>query len=98
MSEKKSKDLDKIEGLKAETQEQTPETPDPFERVEVFIPRGGERGDPNLTVGLNGVNYVIPRGKKSMVPRCVAEEIQRSEKAKDKYDATSAELLEKAKQ
>lgn len=98
MSEKKSNDQDKIEEQKTEAQEQETATPDPFERVEVFIPRGGERGDPNLTVGLNGVNYVIPRGKKSMVPRCVAEEIMRSEKAKDRYDATSAELLGKAKQ
>ena len=50
-------------------------------RVEVFIPRGSDREDPNLFVGINGVNYLLPRGKKSMVPAEVAAEIKRSEKA-----------------
>ena len=53
-------------------------------RVEVFIPRGGERADPNLFVGINGVNYLLPRGKKSMVPPAVAEEIARSDRAADR--------------
>ena len=47
------------------------------ERIEVFIPRGGDRADPNLFVGINGVNYLLPRGKKSLVPAAVAEEIAR---------------------
>ena len=47
-------------------------------RVEIFIPRGADREDPNLFVGINGVNYLLPRGKKSMVPAAVAREIQRS--------------------
>ena len=50
-------------------------------RIEVFIPRGGDRADPNLFVGINGVNYLLPRGKKSMVPLAVAGEIARGEKA-----------------
>ena len=50
-------------------------------RVEVFIPRGADRADPNLFVGINGINYLLPRGKKSMVPPAVAGEIARSEKA-----------------
>ena len=53
-------------------------------RVEVFIPRGGERADPNLFVGINGVNYLLPRGKKSLVPAAVAEEIARSDRAAEK--------------
>lgn len=52
-------------------------------RVEIFIPRGSDREDPNLFVAVNGVNYLLPRGKKSMVPEHVAREIQRSEKAAD---------------
>ena len=28
-------------------------------RVEVFIPRGSDREDPNLFVGINGVNYLL---------------------------------------
>ena len=53
-------------------------------RVEVTIPRGSEREDPNLFVGINGVNYLLPRGKKSMVPAAVAEEIARSDRAADR--------------
>lgn len=50
-------------------------------RVEIFIPRGADREDPNLFVGINGVNYLLPRGKKSMVPLAVAAEIERSGRA-----------------
>ena len=57
-------------------------------RVEVSIPRGSDREDPNLFVGLNGVNYLLPRGKKSIVPTAVAAEIERSERARDALDAT----------
>ena len=53
-------------------------------RIEVFIPRGGDRADPNLFVGINGVNYLLPRGKKSMVPAAVAAEIERADLASDK--------------
>ena len=57
-------------------------------RVEVFIPRGGDRADPNLFVGINGVNYLLPRGKKSMVPEAVAAEINRSDRAADRLYAS----------
>ena len=57
-------------------------------RVEVSVPRGADRGDPNLFVGLNGVNYLLPRGRKSDVPPEVAAEIARSERARDALDAT----------
>ena len=53
-------------------------------RIEVFIPRGGDRADPNFFVGINGVNYLLPRGKKSMVPAAVAAEIERADRASDK--------------
>ena len=54
-------------------------------RVEVFIPRGADREDPNLFVGINGVNYLLPRGKKSMVPQAVAAEIARGELAAERF-------------
>ena len=54
-------------------------------RIEVFIPRGADREDPNLFVGINGVNYLLPRGKKSMVPAAVAAEIERSGRAADLF-------------
>ena len=47
------------------------------ERVEIFIPRASDREDPNLFAAVNGVNYLLPRGKKSCVPKSVADEIQR---------------------
>ena len=52
-------------------------------RVEIAIPRGSDREDPNFFVAVNGVNYLLPRGKKSMVPEFVAKEIFRSERAAD---------------
>ena len=54
-------------------------------RVEVFIPRGADREDPNLFVGINGVNYLLPRGKKSLVPKAVADEIVRSDLAAERF-------------
>jgi hypothetical protein len=54
-------------------------------RIEVFIPRGADREDPNLFVGINGVNYLLPRGKKSLVPQAVADEIKRGELAADRF-------------
>ena len=61
-------------------------------RVEVFIPRGSDREDPNLFVGINGMSYLLPKGKKSMVPPEVAGEIARSERARDALDATMDSL------
>ena len=54
-------------------------------RIEVFIPRGADREDPNFFVGINGVNYLLPRGKKSMVPAAVAAEIARSDRASERF-------------
>ena len=54
-------------------------------RVEVFIPRGADREDPNFFVGINGVNYLLPRGKKSKVPAAVAAEIKRADLAADRF-------------
>ena len=66
--------------------------PETGERVEVQIPRGPERGDPNLCVGINGVSYLLPRGRSSRVPAAVAEEIARSERARDALDETMDRL------
>lgn len=56
------------------------------ERVEVFIPRGYANEEPNLFVGVNGVNYLLPRGKKSLVPQAVARELERARKAQEALD------------
>lgn len=60
--------------------------PDPWERVPLFVPRTeSSKDDPNVLIGLNAVNYLIPRGVTSMVPRCVAEEYMRSQEANGKF-------------
>ena len=61
-------------------------------RIEVSVPRGAEREDPNLFVGINGMSYLLPKGKKSQVPPEVAWEIERSESARDALDATMDSL------
>ena len=61
--------------------------------VEVFIPRNTANQDPNYFVGVNGVSYILPRGKKSRVPVCVAEELARSERARDERDAARSALV-----
>ena len=65
-------------------------------KVELFVPKGAANDEPNLVIGINGVNYVLPRGKKSMVPPFVKAEYDRSVKAQEKYDSTVDELLEAA--
>ena len=62
-------------------QEPTPQETKP-KRVKIFVPRAASnREDPNLFVGINGVNYLIPKGKTSEVPDFVAEEIKRADGA-----------------
>ena len=65
------------------------------DRVEVNIPRGGDREDPNLFVAVNGVNYLLPRGKKSRVPKAVADEIARAERARESLYETVDALLKR---
>lgn len=57
------------------------------ERVDIHIPRGSANDDPNLFVSVNGVNYLLPKGKTSSVPVCVAAEIRRSWEAQEMLDA-----------
>lgn len=65
-------------------------------RVELSVPKGAANDEPNLVIGINGVNYVLPRGKKSMVPDFVKAEYDRSVAAQERFDATSDALLEEA--
>lgn len=66
---------------------------DKDKRVEIFIPKGYAGEEPNLLVGINGVNYLLPRGKKSLVPAAVAAEVERSRKAQTILDQRVDELL-----
>lgn len=61
------------------------------DRISVTIPRGPERGDPNYFVGINGKNYLLPKGKMSDVPPEVAEEVARATEAENlMYDRKDA--------
>ena len=53
------------------------------EKVEVFIPRGQANEDQNFFVSVNGKNYILPKGQKSVVPKYVADEINRSFEAQE---------------
>lgn len=66
-------------------------------RVEVFIPKGYANDDPNLFVSVNGVNYLLPKGKKSLVPAHVAAEIERSKRAEAVRDEKIDQMLEASK-
>lgn len=68
-----------------------------LKRVEVFIPRGAAHEEANFFVGVNGTSYLLPRGKKSMVPAEVAAEIKRALSAQDTRDENIEQLLEAAK-
>lgn len=48
------------------------------ERVRIFVPRDNSNEDQNLFIGVNGVNYILPRGQYSEVPKFVADEYNRS--------------------
>ena len=67
------------------------------DRVEVFIPKGYANDEPNLFVSVNGVNYLLPKGKKSLVPPHIAAEIERSKKAAEKQDENIDKMLEASK-
>ena len=67
------------------------------ERVEVYIPKGYANDDPNFFVSVNGVNYLLPRGKKSMVPPHIKDEIERSFKAQEIMDEHIDNMVEASK-
>ena len=56
------------------------------DRVDIFVPKGYANDEPNLMIAVNGVNYVLPRGKTSKVPKHIAEEFYRSQKAQEAMD------------
>lgn len=67
------------------------------DRVEVFVPKGYANDDPNFFVSVNGVNYLLPKGKKSLVPPHVAAEVERSKRAEAALDETVEQMLEASK-
>ena len=68
------------------------------DRVEIFVPRVSGNTDPNLIIVLNGKNYVLPKGQKSIVPKAVADEYERSKRAQYKVDNAIFDMVEQARQ
>lgn len=68
------------------------------EKVEVFIPRGQANEDPNFFVSVNGVNYILPKGKRSRVPKHIAYEINRSFAAQEALDEKVQQMIEASKE
>lgn len=66
------------------------------ERVEIMVPRGAANDEPNLFISVNGVNYLLPKGKRSYVPKAVAEEYYRSVAAQEALDEKVQEMLDAA--
>lgn len=66
------------------------------ERVKVTIQRARKGEDPNYFVGVNGVNYLIPKGETVEVPPEVAYEIERAQSAEDYMYDQADELKSKA--
>lgn len=82
-----------LEALKAQAEKdaaakaelEAPNVPDE-ERVDIFVPKGYANDEPNLMIAVNGVNYLLPKGKTSKVPKHIAEEFYRAQKAQEALD------------
>ena len=68
----------------------TAEIPEGYE--EVMVPKADANEDKDLFVGINGKNWVMPRGKKVIVPDYVARAIEQSEAAKEILEETKGTL------
>ena len=71
--------------------------PSADKRVEIFVPKGYANDEPNLLISVNGVNYLLPKGKSSKVPQFIAEEFYRAQKAQEALDKRVDEMLEASK-
>ena len=78
------------------TAEATAEAPQET-KEQIFVPKGYANDEPNQLICINGVNYVLPRGKTSTVPKHVADEFRRSQKAQESLDKRVDEMLEASK-
>ena len=61
--------------------------------VTLYVPKGYVSDDPNVFISINGKNYLLPRGKKSSVPKYVADEYHRSLRAAEARDEQIEKLL-----
>lgn len=66
-------------------------------RVKVTLPRAKGSEAKELWVAVNGVEYLIPKGKQVEIPDFVAEEIQRADAAAAFQDEEKDRMLEAGK-
>ena len=92
-----------LEAMKAEKEAQATEKTEPEapsvpveERVDLFVEKGYANDEPNLLIAVNGVNYLLPKGKTSKVPKFVADEYYRSRKAQQHLDEQVDKMLAEA--
>lgn len=76
----------------AKTAETTASVNPAEELVDMFVDRDPSDDNPNLVIGFNGKNYVMPRGEVSRVPKYIKEEYERSKRAQYKADKTVAQM------
>lgn len=62
-------------------------------REKIFVPRGAANDEPNLVISVNGVLYLLPKGKESEVPAHIAAEYRRSVAAQERLNRTKDKLL-----
>ena len=92
-NEKENETAASAENSEKEAEKEAKSTVDPaLEMVDVFVERDPSDENPNLVIGINGKNWVMPRGETSRVPRYVADEYKRSREAQYKADKTVNEL------
>lgn len=65
-------------------------------REEIFIPRALDGEERSLFVSVNGINYLLPKGKTSAVPGEVAREIRRSWNAQTRWDEQAESMANDA--
>lgn len=85
-----------INAAEAETVETETVVEKKDERVPLDIPRGQANDEPNVFISVNGVGFLLPKGKRSMVPPYVKAEYERSVAAQSKMDEHVNEMLEAA--
>ena len=64
-------------------------------KVKIKIPKLSANDDPNFLIAVNGVNYLIPKGKEVEVLDFVKEEYERSEAAREAFYETVATMSTK---
>lgn len=93
-------EINAVEAETVETENNAAETETVVEkkdvRVPLDIPRGQANDEPNVFISVNGVGFLLPKGKRSMVPPYVKAEYERSVAAQNKMDEHVSEMLEAA--